>query len=82
MNVTNQNFVPIQIVEFDIQGLIDDVIVGKNKIVNLTSIPSRSQKSVSLIRIKVNGQRRANITLSRLSHSTPSQSTWSSWTAA
>lgn len=45
VNVTNENFVPVQIVEFDIQGLVNDVVVGKTKISNMTSIPSRSQKS-------------------------------------
>ncbi|KAM6963543.1 transmembrane protein 106A isoform 1-T1 [Tautogolabrus adspersus] len=45
INITNQNFVPVQIVEFDIQCLVSDAIVGKTKISNMTSIPSRSQKS-------------------------------------
>uniref|UniRef100_A0A3Q3EV48 Transmembrane protein 106A n=1 Tax=Labrus bergylta TaxID=56723 RepID=A0A3Q3EV48_9LABR len=45
INITNENFVPVQLVEFDIQCLISEVVVGKTKISNMTSIPSRSQKS-------------------------------------
>ncbi|XP_033182736.1 LOW QUALITY PROTEIN: transmembrane protein 106A [Anabas testudineus] len=44
INITNENFVPVQIVEFHIQGLVDDMVVGKKKISNLTAIQSHSQK--------------------------------------
>ncbi|XP_034563993.1 transmembrane protein 106A [Notolabrus celidotus] len=45
INISNQNFVPVQIVEFDMQGLVSDAVVGKIKISNMTAIPSRSKKS-------------------------------------
>ncbi|KAM8888672.1 transmembrane protein 106A [Synchiropus picturatus] len=45
VTLTNNNFVPVQIVEFNVQGLVQDVLVGKNKICNTTSLHSRSQTS-------------------------------------
>nr|XP_046233488.1 transmembrane protein 106A [Scatophagus argus] len=45
LNITNKNFVPVQIVEFSVQGLILNAVVGKTKITNMTAIPSRTQKS-------------------------------------
>lgn len=48
INITNENFVPVQIVAFNIQGLIADVVVGKTKISNMTGIQSRSQKSYTV----------------------------------
>ncbi|KAK2820678.1 hypothetical protein Q5P01_023637 [Channa striata] len=48
INITNENFVPVQIVEFDIQGLVGKAISGKNKISNMTAIQSRSQKSYTV----------------------------------
>uniref|UniRef100_UPI0037E9589E transmembrane protein 106A n=1 Tax=Semicossyphus pulcher TaxID=241346 RepID=UPI0037E9589E len=45
INITNENFVPVQIVEFDIQGVVSYAVVGKTKILNMTSIPSRSMKA-------------------------------------
>nr|XP_020472162.1 transmembrane protein 106B-like isoform X2 [Monopterus albus] len=47
INISNENFVPVQIVEFDIQWLMLHVVEGKTKITNMTAIRSRSQKSVS-----------------------------------
>uniref|UniRef100_A0A3Q4A9Q0 Uncharacterized protein n=1 Tax=Mola mola TaxID=94237 RepID=A0A3Q4A9Q0_MOLML len=47
INVTNENFVPVQILDFTVQGLVYGTVAGTKKISNLTSIQSRSQKSVS-----------------------------------
>ncbi|XP_023263481.1 transmembrane protein 106B-like [Seriola lalandi dorsalis] len=48
INITNNNFVPVQIVEFNVQGLVTDIVVGKTKISNMTAIQSRSQKSYTI----------------------------------
>lgn len=51
INITNENFVPVQIVKFSGQGLVNRAVVGKIKPINMsTTIPSRSQKSVSVTR--------------------------------
>ncbi|KAM4715765.1 transmembrane protein 106A isoform 2-T2 [Anableps anableps] len=43
-NMTNENFVPVQIAEFSVQGLVDEMVVGYTKITNMTAIQSRSRK--------------------------------------
>ncbi|XP_071758839.2 transmembrane protein 106A [Centroberyx gerrardi] len=48
INISNENFVPVQIVEFDVQGLVSQTVVGKAKISNMTGIQSRSQKSYTI----------------------------------
>ncbi|XP_060950770.1 transmembrane protein 106A [Limanda limanda] len=48
INITNENFVPVQIVGFTIQGLVTDIVVAKTKISNITAITSRSQKSYTI----------------------------------
>ncbi|KAF0025757.1 hypothetical protein F2P81_022638 [Scophthalmus maximus] len=48
INVTNENFVPVQIVDFNVQSVVADIVLGKSKIFNMTAIPSRSQKSFLL----------------------------------
>ncbi|XP_059180171.1 transmembrane protein 106A isoform X2 [Centropristis striata] len=48
IEISNQNFVPVQIVEFNIQGLISAAVVGKTKISNMTAIQSRSKKSYTV----------------------------------
>lgn len=48
INVTNENFVPVQIVDFNIQGLVSEIVVGKTKISNMTTLQSRSQKSYTI----------------------------------
>lgn len=48
INITNQNFVPVQIVDFTVQGLVLDAVVGKTKMSNMEPAQSRSQKSVSI----------------------------------
>ncbi|XP_061765542.1 transmembrane protein 106A [Nerophis ophidion] len=45
INVVNENFVPVQIVELDVQGLVSHVVMGKTKLSNMSAISSRSQKS-------------------------------------
>ncbi|XP_031699644.1 transmembrane protein 106A [Anarrhichthys ocellatus] len=45
INISNENFFPVQIVELNIQGLVLRAIVGTTKITNMTTIPSCSQKS-------------------------------------
>ncbi|XP_028332350.1 transmembrane protein 106A [Gouania willdenowi] len=45
INVSNLNFVPVHVVQFTIQALIEDTIVGTNKFSNMSSIQSRSMKS-------------------------------------
>uniref|UniRef100_A0A8C7PY70 Transmembrane protein 106A n=1 Tax=Oncorhynchus mykiss TaxID=8022 RepID=A0A8C7PY70_ONCMY len=48
-NVTNENFADIQFLEFDIQVLIAETVVGRIKISNMTAVKSRSEKAVGLI---------------------------------
>ncbi|XP_056432767.1 transmembrane protein 106A isoform X1 [Gadus chalcogrammus] len=43
INITNENFFPVQIVELDIQGLIWKTIMGKSKQYNVTRLAARSQ---------------------------------------
>nr|XP_057934240.1 transmembrane protein 106A isoform X2 [Doryrhamphus excisus] len=45
INVLNENFVPVQIVEFDVQGLVSRVVISKTRMSNMSAIPSRSQKA-------------------------------------
>lgn len=48
VNITNENFVPVQIVDFTVQGLIMQAVVGKTKISNMTAVKPRSQKSYTI----------------------------------
>ncbi|XP_034415003.1 transmembrane protein 106A [Cyclopterus lumpus] len=48
VNISNENFVPVQIVEFTVQGLVSKVVTGTTKITNMTAIQSRSQKSYTV----------------------------------
>ncbi|XP_041671852.1 transmembrane protein 106A [Cheilinus undulatus] len=48
INVTNNNFVPVQILEFDIQALFYTTFLGKTKICNMTAIKSRSRQSYTV----------------------------------
>uniref|UniRef100_A0A3P8S827 Transmembrane protein 106A n=1 Tax=Amphiprion percula TaxID=161767 RepID=A0A3P8S827_AMPPE len=45
INITNENFVPVQITDFTIQGLVDKSVVGKNKTTDITALQSRTQTS-------------------------------------
>uniref|UniRef100_A0A3B4Z8G9 Transmembrane protein 106A n=1 Tax=Stegastes partitus TaxID=144197 RepID=A0A3B4Z8G9_9TELE len=47
INITNENFVPVQVADFSIQGLVAEQVVGKSKMTNMTALQSRSQQSVS-----------------------------------
>ncbi|XP_029312187.1 transmembrane protein 106A isoform X1 [Cottoperca gobio] len=48
INISNENFVPVQIVDFNVQGLISEEVMGKTKISNMSTIMSRSQKSYTI----------------------------------
>ncbi|XP_028424487.1 transmembrane protein 106A [Perca flavescens] len=48
ISISNENFVPVQIAEFDVQGLVSNAVVGKTKISNMTAIPSRSKTSYNI----------------------------------
>lgn len=48
INITNENFVPVQIVDFNVQGLVSEIVVGKTKISNMTALQPRSQKSYTI----------------------------------
>uniref|UniRef100_A0A8C6P619 Transmembrane protein 106A n=1 Tax=Nothobranchius furzeri TaxID=105023 RepID=A0A8C6P619_NOTFU len=47
LNITNDNFVPVQIRDFNMQGLVAKTVMGKTKMTNLTAIKSRSKQSVN-----------------------------------
>lgn len=51
INITNDNFVPVQIVDFSVQGVVLKAVISKTKIFNMSTIQSRSQNSYT---IKVN----------------------------
>lgn len=53
VNITNDNFVPVQIVGFSVQGVLAKVVVSKTKISNMSSIQSRSQNSVRNVHVGV-----------------------------
>uniref|UniRef100_A0A8C6P532 Transmembrane protein 106A n=1 Tax=Nothobranchius furzeri TaxID=105023 RepID=A0A8C6P532_NOTFU len=44
LNITNDNFVPVQIRDFNMQGLVAKTVMGKTKMTNLTAIKSRSKQ--------------------------------------
>ncbi|KAM3859609.1 transmembrane protein 106A [Diretmus argenteus] len=48
VNISNENFVPVQILELNIQGLVSHTVRGKAKISNMSSIRSRSQKAYTI----------------------------------
>ncbi|XP_024913006.1 transmembrane protein 106A isoform X2 [Cynoglossus semilaevis] len=45
INVTNKNFVPVQIIDFTVQGLVTDILLGKTKISNMTGIQPRTENA-------------------------------------
>uniref|UniRef100_A0A3B4EWB5 Transmembrane protein 106A n=1 Tax=Pundamilia nyererei TaxID=303518 RepID=A0A3B4EWB5_9CICH len=47
INITNTNYYSVQIVDFSIQAVVGQTVMGKNKITNMTAIEPRSLKSVS-----------------------------------
>ncbi|XP_013888249.1 transmembrane protein 106A [Austrofundulus limnaeus] len=48
INITNENFVPVQISDFTMQGLIMKTVVGNTKVTNMTTIRSRAQQSYTV----------------------------------
>ncbi|XP_074519498.1 transmembrane protein 106A [Halichoeres trimaculatus] len=48
ITISNENFVPVQILEFDMQGVVSKAVTGKTKICNMTSIKSRSSQSYTV----------------------------------
>lgn len=45
INITNNNYYSVQIVDFSIQAVVGQTVMGKNKITNMTAIEPRSLKS-------------------------------------
>ncbi|KAE8283926.1 Transmembrane protein 106B [Larimichthys crocea] len=45
MNITNNNFASVTVVDLTIQSLVSDIVVGKTRISNLTTLHARAQKS-------------------------------------
>lgn len=80
INITNENFVPVQIVDFSIQGVISKAVIGKTKISNLGAIQSRSQTSVRNVDADVSAPLRGSDPV--LCCSTPSKLTCQSQTRA
>lgn len=52
MNLTNQNFVSITADNLSVQALIFETVVGNTKLLNVTNLPPRSQKTVKLFLFK------------------------------
>ncbi|XP_012670053.2 transmembrane protein 106A [Clupea harengus] len=48
LNITNENFVSVQAHDMDLQALIWDTVVGKIKISNVTTVPPRSEKLITV----------------------------------
>ncbi|CAG06533.1 unnamed protein product [Tetraodon nigroviridis] len=48
VNITNNNFVPVQIVDFSVQGVVSKAVISKTKFSNMTTIHSRSQNSYTI----------------------------------
>lgn len=48
INITNKNFVSVQIAEFSMQGLVDETVMGHAKITNMSALQSRSTKLYSV----------------------------------
>ncbi|XP_047466075.1 transmembrane protein 106A [Mugil cephalus] len=48
INISNENFFPVEIAQFTMQGLIADIVMGKTKLSNMTAIQPRSQKSYTI----------------------------------
>ncbi|XP_068610939.1 transmembrane protein 106A [Brachionichthys hirsutus] len=45
INITNTNYIPVQVDEFNVQSLVLGTVVGKTKICNMSSVPTRSRES-------------------------------------
>ncbi|KAG9267813.1 transmembrane protein 106A [Astyanax mexicanus] len=49
LNISNQNFVTIQVHDLDLQALIYETVVGNNKTTNVTSVLPRSEKTLTVV---------------------------------
>ncbi|KAM9462093.1 transmembrane protein 106A [Clarias gariepinus] len=49
LNISNQNFVSTETHDLDLQVLIIDVVVGRTKISNVTTVPPRSQRTFTVV---------------------------------
>lgn len=49
LNLSNYNFVTIEARNIDLQILINETVVGRTKLLNVTSIPPRSQKTFTVV---------------------------------
>lgn len=49
LNISNQNFVTIQVHDLDLQALIYETVVGTNKTTNVTSVLPRSEKTLTVV---------------------------------
>uniref|UniRef100_A0A8C7YVE7 Transmembrane protein 106A n=1 Tax=Oryzias sinensis TaxID=183150 RepID=A0A8C7YVE7_9TELE len=45
IKISNENYVPVQVVTFNMQGLVSKTVMGKTSMTNMTSIQPRSQRS-------------------------------------
>ncbi|XP_075890978.1 transmembrane protein 106A [Nelusetta ayraudi] len=48
ISITNDNFVTVQILDFNVQGVVSQAIVTKNQIYNISTLQPRSQKSYTI----------------------------------
>ncbi|XP_070961797.1 transmembrane protein 106B-like isoform X3 [Oncorhynchus clarkii lewisi] len=48
-NFTNDNFAEMEVLDFDMQVLIDETVMGRIKISNMTSVKSRSEKLYTVV---------------------------------
>ncbi|XP_038847380.1 transmembrane protein 106B-like [Salvelinus namaycush] len=48
-NFTNDNFAEMKVLDFDMQVLIDETVMGRIKISNMTSVKSRSEKLYTVV---------------------------------
>lgn len=49
LNITNHNFVSILAKDLNVQALILETVVGKTKFLNVTILPPRSQKTITVV---------------------------------
>lgn len=49
LNITNHNFVSIVAKDLNVQALIFEMVVGKTKFTNVTILPPRSQKTITVV---------------------------------
>ncbi|XP_017339547.1 transmembrane protein 106A [Ictalurus punctatus] len=49
LNISNQNFVSTEAHDLDLQALINEIVVGRTKMSNVTTVPPRSQKTFTVV---------------------------------